>query len=68
LLGWRTELEQSGSVWAGSACRILGRQEVKVRTRAQSRAQALVELFEAAVALGATGSAVVDPRADGLVA
>jgi hypothetical protein len=66
LLGWRTELEQRDAVWIGFASRILGRQEIKVRTRAISRSQALLELFEAAVELGATHSR--DPVASELVA
>ena len=68
LLGWRTELERDGAIWIGFASRILGSQEVKVRTRATSRSQALVELFEAAVELGAVGSRGLDPAASELVA
>ena len=68
LLGWRTELERRDATWIGFASRILGRQEVKVRTRASSRSQALLELFEAAVELGATASLGVDPAASELVA
>jgi hypothetical protein len=67
LLGWRTELERHDAIWIGFASRILGRQEVKVRTRASSRSQALLELFQAAVELGA-GSRSVDPASSELVA
>jgi hypothetical protein len=68
LLGWRTELEQVGATWIGFASRILGTQEIKVRTRAASRPQALIELFEAAVELGATGSRDLGRGASELVA
>jgi hypothetical protein len=68
LLGWRTELEQTDAIWIGFASRILGQQEVKVRTRATSRSQALLELFEAAVELGAAGSRDLGRAASELVA
>src|SRR5436853_7720733 len=67
LLGWRIELEQDKAIWIGFARQILGRQEIRVRTRAPSRSQARVELFEAAIELGATGSRNLDLTAAELV-